>query len=460
MAHLAEKERRFVLHVVVSNVLNLQKIRHQHLDGWLDVAQELPFQWVREHFGARFKVTEIDSALLAMRNYSTAKHECRAFKAGAALLDPILGWSPADIAKASEEPVVNLFDGKPYVVSAPKEREHGVYSPKIIRAAIMAFETCPFNSTRLAEHLAELRDRARLASKDDDREHLKRVFDNDNACAMRIRAGCKVGNDGLARYEPEYRTSYTGRVTETGGGSQSCSRGMKAAMFDGIRDLRNYDLKRSQAFILLQELEDAGLPRAWVERYANEENANEKRAAALGISKDSYKTCLYATIMGSTHAKYWDRKDNKIYRCILEEECDKDKTKAKDLTRKVYSALAPLKEEVDAWHDHLMKGDGCRHVDPVYKKVRTLMNACGQHFKLEGERADKLARRAAAFILQGQEASFVHRLTVMGKENGFVPVSQQHDGLVVIGDIPLSCIENAAGDAGLRYATFEPKPFV
>lgn len=460
IAHLSEDERRFVLHVLVSNVLNLQKIRHHHLDGWLDVAVELPFQWIREHFGAKFRAGEIDSAVVSFKNYSTFKQQCRAFKASEALLDEILGWSPDDLASASDESVVNLFDGKPYVVSAPKERENGIYSPKIIRAAITAFETCPFNFTRLEEHLTELRERARLASKADDREHLKRVLGNDNACAMRIRAGCKVGSDGLAWYEPEYRTSYTGRIIEVGGGAQSCSRAMKRALFDGIPGLKNYDLKRAQAFILLQELEDAGLPRDWIEKYAHTEGVNEERAAALGISKDGYKTCLYATIMGAQHAKRWKREENEIYRRILDDECDGNVERAKEITLKVYSALAPLKKEVDAWHDHLMKGDACRRVDATWRKVRTLKNACGQHFRLEGERADKLARRAAAFILQGQEASFVHRLTVMGASNGFVPISNQHDGIVIIGDIPLACIEDTARDAGLRYATFEPKPFV
>ena len=103
---------------------------------------------------------------------------------------------------------------------------------------------------------------------------------------------------------------------------------------------------------------------------------------------------------------------------------------------------------------------GCRHVDPTYKRVRALKNACGQHFDLEGERADKLARRAAAFILQGQEAAFIHRLTVLGKDNGFVPVNNQHDGIVVIGEIPQSAIDQAASASKLRYATMDKKPFL
>jgi len=142
------------------------------------------------------------------------------------------------------------------------------------------------------------------------------------------------------------------------------------------------------------------------------------------------------------------------------DECGGDEAKAKRLTTNVYSALAPLKAEVDTWHKHLMTADHCRQVDPTRKIVRTLKNACGQHFALAGERADKLARQAAAFILQGQEAAFVHRLTVLGKDGGFVPISNQHDGLVVIGDIPKAAVDQAATSAGLRYATMDEKSFV
>jgi hypothetical protein len=460
LSQLEEKQRGFVLHVLVSNVLNLNKIHAHGLEGWIDLGVELPCQWIAEYFGSKFQVSAIDPDVLTFKNHSTEKHECRSFVAAQSLLDVLLGWSPKDVEGALNEPVVNLFDGKPCGVFAPKEWEHGIYTPKVIRAAITAFESCPFNFARLEEHLVELQDRVRLALNDDDRQHMERVLLNDKACAMRLRAGCKIGRDGLSCYQPEYRTSYTGRVIEVGGGAQSCSRAMKRALFEGVPGLKNYDLKRAQAFILLQELEDVGLPRDWIEKYVHTEGVNEERAAALGISKDSYKACLYATVMGALHTKHWNRRENEIYKGILDEECDGDAARAREITLKVYGALAPLKKEVDAWHDHLMKSDGCRRVDPIWSKVRTLKNACGQHFKLEGERTDKLARRAAAFILQGQEASFVHHLTVLGKDNGFIPISNQHDGLVVIGEIPTSAVEHAARQAGLRYATMDQKPFL
>ena len=444
---------------MVSNLVNLNKIHRHDLEGWLEVGIDLPSAWIKEHFSSKFKATGIDSAVLSFTTYSTAKHECRTFKASDELLDLILTWSPGSLAGASAEPVVNLFDGAPYSVQAPKQWEQGTFSSKIIRGAVKCFQSCPFNYDGVVAHLKAWEQRVRHCTTAKERGHLSRAQGNDCACAMRLLAGCKPNGDGIAHYQPEYRTSYTGRIIEVGGGAQSCSRAMKAAMFGGVPGLRNYDLKRAQAFILLQELEDAGLPRDWVERYLSEPDANDKRAAAIGISKEAYKTCLYATIMGATHTRHWDRRENRIYDRLVVE-CQSDEGAAKALAARVYDALAPLKTEVVAWHEHLLGSERCRHVDPTYKKVRTLRNACDQHFRLEGARADKLARKAAAFVLQGQEAAFIHRLTALGTTTGFVPVNNQHDGLVVVGEISMPTVGAAATSAGLRYATLEPKSFV
>jgi len=455
---LGAEQRRFVLHVLASNILNLNKIHDHGLQGYLDLAIELPFQWIHEHFGREFDATAIDPSVLTLARYSTVAHRCRAFRASDRLLGLMLNGLSGDLAAVVTEPVVNLFDGEPYQVQVPAQWEHGIYSPKVIRDAVRAIDACPFNLASLERHLAELKERFE-GSSGDDRDHLERVLRNDRACALRVLAGCVVQNTGVMTYEPEYRTSYTGRVVEVGGGAQSCSRAMKAAIFRNIPDLRNHDLKRAQAFILLQELEDAGLPRDWVEAYVHDPDANERRSAALGISKDVYKKCLYATIMGSPHRKVYDREKNKIFAVMLEE-VRGDRRRAKELTQDVYGAFRSLKVEVEAWHQHLMTSPKCLHVDPRWASVRTLKNACGQHFQLKDERTDVLARQAAAFILQGQEAAFIHRLTVLGESYGFVPVNNQHDGLVFIGSVPQAAIEQAANSSNLRYAFLDEKPFL
>ena len=233
---------------------------------------------------------------------------------------------------------------------------------------------------------------------------------------------------------------------------------MKVALFDGISNLRNYDLRAAQGYVLLQELEDADLPRGWIERYLGDAKAAATRGAALEISKGAYKQCLYATIMGAPHARHWDPDANALF-CAMLKEAERDERRAKELTIAVHGALAPLKVEVDAWHDHLMTSASCARLDSSRKKVRTLRNACGLRFKLEGELPAVLARKAAAFILQGQEAAFIHKLTTLGTKHGYVPISNQHDGLVVIGEVPELAVRDAALATGLRYAHLDQKPF-
>jgi len=234
---------------------------------------------------------------------------------------------------------------------------------------------------------------------------------------------------------------------------------MKVALFDSIPNLNNYDLRGSQTNILLQELEDAKLPRDWVEKYLGEPQAAQSRAAALGISKDCFKRCLYATIMGASLMNYPNANKNQVYANLLRE-FSGNTWRAKQLLPVLNSSLQGLKNEVQQWHRNLVKDPACPRLDQSCKKVRTLKNACDQTFKLEGYAADKLARKAAAFVLQGQEAAFIHCLTALGSTNGFIPISNQHDGLVVIGTIAPTVVDQAAKETGLRYATLDVKPFL
>lgn len=458
VAGLDKNHRRLVLHVLASNVLNLNKMHRHGLVGWQDLAVELPCQTVRDLFTDKIRPKTVDQSLLIISPYSEG--QCQSFRASDALLDLVLNWSPASAEEASKEPTVNLFDGNAYGIRPPKPGDYDfeIEIPKVVGDAIRCFEHCPFNYSALEQHLAEFGERAQLAT-GDVRARLERSLRNDLCCAARIRLGSPVGADGVHLYAPEFNASYTGRIIEVSGGTQSCSKAMKEALFRDIPDLRNYDLKAAQAWILLQELEDADLPRDWIASYLGTPDAAQVQADALGISRDAYKQCLYGTIMGSPHVWFPNAGKNETYRVILGE-CQGDRQRAKRKLGEVYRALAHLKREVGAWHDHLMTAPNCRHVEPTWKKVRSLKNACGQHFKLEGYRADKLRRKAAAFILQGQEAAFIHRLTVLGKKHRFMPVSNQHDGLVVLGEIPQAAVDLAKTSSGLRYATMEVKPFL
>jgi hypothetical protein len=110
MSELSHKERDFVLHVLVSNLINLNKMNREGMAGWIDVAVELPCQTIRTEFGRKFKPTDMDPSILSCRKYSKDDHMCRAFTADDTLVDAILhAPNVHDLAV----PAVNLFDGEP-----------------------------------------------------------------------------------------------------------------------------------------------------------------------------------------------------------------------------------------------------------------------------------------------------------------------------------------------------------
>jgi hypothetical protein len=458
LAYLAPEPRRFLLHVLASNVLNFHRINRHDLHGWLDLSIELPVQWIHEHFGRHFDLTSIPPALLTITPYSTAANRCRSFRAADALLLPLLEWAPASTLAASQIPLVNLFSGEPHERRKLMALEGGVQCTKPIRDAVAVFDECPFNGAALDAHLLEMEQRWRSAPAKDAKVEEAR-FRNDRACAIMIRTGCVASDDAtICSYRPEYRPSYTGRVIEIGGAAQSCSRAMKVALFEGTSNLRNYDLKAAQVYILKQELEDAGLPRRWVEKYLSEPKAAATRAAVLGITKDAFKKCLFATIMGAVFEKNPKPKKNAIFDAMLDEAAG-DAARAKQLMIAVHRELKGLKREVGAFRRHLLTAPNCARLDPTRKKVRTLLNACGQRFPLDGDTETVLARKAVAFILQGQEAAFIHKVTTIGAKHGFVPVNNQHDGLVVLGEVPDAAVAEAANATGLRYPHLDQKAF-
>ena len=64
--------------------------------------------------------------------------------------------------------------------------------------------------------------------------------------------------------------------------------------------------------------------------------------------------------------------------------------------------------------------------------------------------------RVAAHILQGKEAAFIHYITAFSGDD-FTVVSNQHDGLIIEGTIPMELIHNARRFSGLPYAELEEK---
>ncbi len=468
LSSFSTKERQFARHILASNLLQLNKIRRGNLQGWLGLEVELPSQTIDDLFGSRFSWKALDGNVLSVSSYSVHRHECRRFEVKPEILDRILALLAPTTEEASKQHLVNLMDGSPYLRPAPRAKDHGVSVPALVRDAIRAFEPCPFDGAQLDAHLARLKAAADdPTARDEARATAWRRYRNDATCAMRITAGCRKRSDGffeqephqgLFEYEPYYRPHLSGRIAEVGGGLQSCSRAMKHAALANVPNLFNYDLKASQSFILLQELETAKIDPGWLSKYLSLPDGAAEYASRIGIEKRIFKDCLYATIMGTPfNASHFDAEENAIYGALLDEVGETGK--AAQLMVRVHAQLTPLRDLVAEWHRWLMESDACPHAEGKSSK-RKLRNAVGNVLKVAELRADQAKRKAAAHILQGWEARYIHELTVLSKPHRFAPVSNQHDGLVTIGEVPPQAQSAAKARSGFRYARLEIKPFL
>jgi hypothetical protein len=452
-------EQAFAKHLLASNLSQLNKIRRGNLQGWVGLEVELPSQTIDELFGSRFSWKALDGPVLTVSSYSVHGHACRRFVVKSEILDRVLALSAPTTEEASQQQLVNLIDGAPYVRPAPRAKDFGVSVPRLVREAIRAFQPCAFDGAQLDAHLAQLKAAAEDPSASDDaRATAWRRYRNDAMCAMRITAGCRKRGDGLFEYEPYYRPQLSGRLAEVGGGFQSCSRAMKHAALSTVPNLINYDLKASQSFILLQELGTASIDPGWLAKYLASADGAAEYASRIGIEKRTFKDCLYATIMGTPfNANHFDAEENAIYGAVLEEVGEPGK--AAQLMVRVHAQLSPLRDLVVEWHRWLMESASCPHAQGKAGK-RKLRNAIGNVLKLSELRPHEAKRKAAAHILQGQEARYIHELTVLSKTHGFAPISNQHDGICTIGEVPTEAQDAARNASGFRYARLEIKPFV
>jgi hypothetical protein len=304
---------------------------------------------------------------------------------------------------------------------------------------------CPINVAAIQKHLSRL-----------EQEGKPLALQNDRLCAQTLFAG--MGRQGdLGLYTPSYAPQSSGRIGELGGGVQSCSRSMKQAAFSGIENVHNYDLRSSQGYVLLQELRLAGIDDTWLAAHLGP-GAFEQRADQLDLPKKLYKKCFFSTIMGATHIWLEGERVGAIQEGLLGH--FETRKVARPKFGEVVAQLHPLQQVVRQWSEWLINDPACPHRRKTQRRDY-LENAAGQKYLIDRTRAEKdLKGEGAAHMLQGQEAAFIHHLTLLSGKHGFVPISNQHDGLVTLGVVPEEATARAAALSGFQHVHLEEKAFV
>jgi len=496
-----------------NTVQTLETIRKVYKnEGYIPVYSRL----IEKEFKRFFEVENLeDWKLIDIKEHNIARHLSREFR-----LKEEIFWKAykleAGYAKNAWREMVrdgkltkwkrrNLMSVAGRYDKEPKQHkfltDDGLTKPKNIpdhiTDSMKAMIPCPFNPyyagkyiNKLEEKYKRERDKFRKTKKGTPeyktaRKNYLRAqgrYFNDRQCQITIlnqkpeQIGKNNKGHHLFQYQAAYKIQNSGRVTEIGGGFQNSSRVVKHFLLKNVPDVYNYDLKSSQAHILLEELHYAKIKCSWLEDYLNDPGLKEKYAKKVGIDVDTWKTCFYALIMGAESES--ENKHKAVYKNILAY-FKNDKPQAKKAFKKFLKITKNLQKSTRKWRDHIYATKDRRY-HYQHKGIKYWKNPCGMKFKqygiiknqegeyvlmdmLTGEIAGKrktagVKRKLAAFMLQGQESKFIHHLTILCDQENIPVYKNEHDGLITGKSIPTSLVTRASKRSGLSNPVLEIKP--
>ncbi|MGB3421317.1 MAG: hypothetical protein WBA52_12945 [Dolichospermum sp.] len=501
---------QFFVHVYSSTLISLSKGE----DGWVPVS----FKLMQSRWGQRVKLSidrmiqdglievkslgtfELKDGTLVPQTYSKKDGLSREFTIHQNVLTGLISWGIQTLEEAKSSKYYDLMTGK--IINRdkeprfPKRDDKDTKYPPLIIGALELIETCTVNIRAIEKHMEKLTDAADRIFGDGTIKDVKALA-IDNCAYQQILSNTVKQYGDFVDYRVMFSAEgpqQSGRVTEAGVGMQNCSRAMKHAGFSDVPGLKNYDLKSSQVWGLIQWFEDANDDAQWKTKIDTTWSTNyldqDKQVFAdkVGISKDRWKECFLALVMGAFMKEKVTVEDfapvkvitkvkgdlvetdaapsKALFNCFYEEALG-DAELALSYYKKFYEVVRPLKASIDNWQDWLIKRYLVKH--SVYPRgVHKVINVTGASFDLtpykdaKGELKDvnTLKRKLSAFFLQGSEAGFIHHLTILSTTYEFRCINNQHDGLVTIGEIPQEAVDIARQRSGLRYAKLEEKGFL
>ena len=227
--------------------------------------------------------------------------------------------------------------------------------------------------------------------------------------------------------------------------------------------VRNLDLRASQVSMLIVLLREAGIDPSWLVAYASDPRAKHKAAEAVGVPVSTWKTVLYAVLMGArVPSRAQALRSKGTVAQAIRDAVPPDEFGA--TYGRFFEHTAGLREALAKWHAWLVDEFAPESAwrNPADGK-RYVQNAVGAKVALEdlGAKRWKLQARLAAFLLQGREAALMHTLAASADAYGFRVLSLEHDGLVVAGEVPPEAVEAAARAAAVptELVALEEKPF-
>ena len=485
LAGLNDDDKHLFAHVLNGHECN---IRNQ---GWTPI----PFATLHSQIRGANIYNLIDLGVIEDTGYSVNGGLCKEYRVRPDMYESILNIIPGRVEDYSvdDHELYNLCNGE----KIKKKVRHEIYDEKrnlivskLVKKGIDPIKLCVINYMYVEERLNYLSEQMELDLLSDQE---KLSYLNDERCYRKILlSGFEIKARCYLSYQPGYKGQVSGRRSEIGGGFQSCSREQKHEAFFYVPHVRNYDLKSSQIWGLYQQFKIAGIETLPLRKYLRK--GKEHYANLVGVSVDCWKGILMGLILGGFPqlTKAGNVPNYPDYRLLkfdivrehicselgIEVGYDYNSNRrcwnasysqiraVREILQKVADTCRDLIEGLARWYDFLVK---------VYVPMNR-SHSKGQTYitnksdmKLDITpfmTANKLIsgqgkRKIAAHVLQGIEAAFISYITHYSSEADcpYKVLSDQHDGVVVIGSIPDKYVERARLDSDFKYGILVEKPY-
>jgi len=316
--------------------------------------------------------------------------------------------------------MVNLMNGN-RIVSKKKHQKTALKGnagydhnrDRLIKDSIDCFEPCPFNPEKIYELVkaqgqvyAKAIDALEIAQKkygpeSPEYQKIKKIknraqgiFINDYTSLRTIllqqptlkRKGLK-GKPALLEYQVAYKVQVSGRLTEITGGFQGASQCFKELFLSDVPDIYNYDIKSSQAQLLLYEFEENGIKCRWFADYLSSKKDKEDHAKKMCVDVETWKKCLYSLIMGAKplNLKILNKNNlrkkelGSIFLNILKH-FDDDIDKSIEANKCFNRITKQFFKAVKKWIYHIYNSEDKKYTY-LHKNIKYWKNACGMRYK-------------------------------------------------------------------------------
>lgn len=482
------KTRRFVHHLAVHGAFHSRRN-----DGFVPVDA----RYIRAEFrqAEREIPALVASGLVEMRRHDRARGLSREYRLGPSLVAAFHGAplddvpdqgtvAPRDLPRVVGRVTGGVVDEPPAVTAFVDDK--GEPYPGLVVGALRAVRSSPVDLPAVLAYLRDLRDSVVSAEtahgplSRESRRAFGRFVQAQSAVRAVLRQRPVPTADGLHAYDVALNVQSSGRLGEAGGGLQAAPAALKAAARGGIPGVRNYDLPSAQPRLALVRMAAEGLEAPALERYVLDPDERGRLGDASGLGP-AVKRAVLAGLMGAvfpTPDQALLAKD-RLSQVVLAaagvdwEDWNERSTPhgerlgssavVREALGRSAGALAPLFAEFGRWHRRLrtFQVGGAASVEgvlagPVVRNRLGMPLAVGS---VNGRLRGPDLGRVVAHLLQGDEAAYVHSLTVGLDRAGVRVLGNEHDGLVVWGEI-LREVEGAAAAAvGLPFIGMVQKPF-